>query len=202
MRKGRVEAFTDGVLAVIITIMVLELHAPHSAEFSALLEEAPTFLSYVLSFVYVAIYWNNHHHMFQEVDRIDGSILWANNFLLFCLSLIPFSTDWMGENHFQSVPVAVYGATLILPGTAYAILEARIISFQGPHSRLRAAVGNRWKEYASLVGYVLGVALAFVVPVISEILYCAVALIWFIPDRRIERHLEATRSPEGGDAED
>jgi len=189
MGKGRVEAFSDGVLAVIITIMVLELHAPHSAELSALLEEAPAFLAYVLSFVYIGIYWNNHHHMFQAVDHVNGAVLWTNNHLLFWLSLVPFTTDWMGENHFAPIPVAVYGVTLLMSGVAYYILQQTIISLQGPTSKLKRLLGRDWKGRSSPIFYLAAILLAFVNPVISEVLYALVAIMWFIPDRRIERPL-------------
>ena len=189
MGKGRVEAFSDGVIAVIITIMVLELHAPHSADLAALLEDAPAFIAYVLSFIFVAIYWNNHHHMFQVTERANGAILWANNALLFCLSLVPFATDWMGENHFAAIPVALYGVVLLACGVAYYVLQSIIIRSQGPESKLQKLIGNDWKGKASPVIYAAAIVLAFVNPVISECLYAAVALIWLVPDRRIERQL-------------
>lgn len=198
MGKGRVEAFTDGVIAVIITIMVLELHAPHSADFEALLEVAPEFLAYVLSFLYVAIYWNNHHHMFQVVRRVDGGVLWANNALLFFLSLVPFTTDWMGENHFQTVPVALYGVALLLPAIAYYVLQSSIIRVEGrDRSGLAQALGADWKGKLSPVLYLLGIVLAFFLPAVSEGLYVLVALIWLIPDRRIERWLASRDGQEG-----
>ncbi|MDR3473215.1 MAG: TMEM175 family protein [Devosia sp.] len=193
MSKDRLEAFSDGVIAIIITIMVLELKAPHSPDLGALLEVGPAFLGYVLSFTYIAIYWNNHHHMFQAVDRVDGSILWANNLLLFCLSLVPFATDWMGENHFATMPVSLYGVALLLPAVAYFILERRIIRLQGPDSALAGALGHDWKGKISPVFYLAGIGLAFVSPVISALLYVAVALIWLVPDRRIERRLVGSR---------
>jgi TMEM175 potassium channel family protein len=189
MSKGRLEAFSDGVLAIIITIMVLELRPPHSAELGALLAIAPQFLAYVLSFTHIAIYWNNHHHMFQLTDHVDGSILWANNFLLFCLSLIPFATAWMGEHYLEAAPVAIYGLALLLAGVAYYILEQRIIHLQGPNSRLAAAIGRDWKGKASPVLYVLGVGFAAYLAPISQAIYVLVALIWIVPDRRIERQL-------------
>jgi uncharacterized membrane protein len=191
MGKGRLEAFSDGVMAVIITIMVLELHAPRGADFAALAEEAPPFLAYILSFAYVAIYWNNHHHMFQLVKKVDGSILWANNFLLFALSLVPFTTDWMGENHGATIPVALYGLSLLLPAFAYYVLQSRIIHQQGPHSELAEAIGGDWKGKLSPVLYIAGVVLAFVMPWLSEALYALVAIIWLIPDRRIENRLRS-----------
>jgi uncharacterized membrane protein len=196
MGRGRLEAFSDGVMAVIITIMVLELHAPHSPDLAALAEEAPAFLAYVLSFIYVAIYWNNHHHMFQLVKRIDGSILWANNFLLFTLSLVPFTTDWLGENHGASVPVALYGVSLLLPALAYYLLQSRIIHRQGPQSELAEAIGGDWKGKLSPVLYIAGIGFAFVLPWVSETLYAIVAIIWLIPDRRIENRLRGPAAAE------
>jgi uncharacterized membrane protein len=190
MGTGRLEAFSDGVLAVIITIMVLELHAPHSADFAALLEEAPPFLAYVLSFIFIGIYWNNHHHMFHAVERVNGGIMWANSFLLFWLSLVPFATDWMGENHFAPVPVAAYGVVLLMSGIAYYVLQSVIIREQGPQSRLRRLVGSDWKGKLSPVFYLTGIGFAFVAPVISECLYAFVALVWLVPDRRIEAAAE------------
>ena len=189
MGKGRLEAFSDGVIAVIITIMVLELRAPHSVDLPALLEDAPAFLAYMLSFIYVAIYWNNHHHMFHLVRQVDGSILWANNFLLFCLSLVPFTTDWMGENHNATIPVALYGFSLLLPGVAYYLLQGRLIHLQGPHSELAAAVGWDWKGKLSPVIYIVGILAAFALPWLAELLYAVVAVIWLIPDRRIENRM-------------
>jgi len=190
MGTGRLEAFSDGVLAVIITIMVLELHAPHTADFAALLEEAPPFLAYVLSFIFIGIYWNNHHHMFHAVERVNGGIMWANSFLLFWLSLVPFATDWMGENHFAPVPVAAYGVVLLMSGIAYYVLQSVIIREQGPQSRLRRLVGSDWKGKLSPVFYLAGIGFAFVAPVISECLYAFVALVWLVPDRRIEAAAE------------
>ena len=189
MGKGRVEAFSDGVIAVIITIMVLELHAPHEPALSALLDDAPAFIAYVLSFIFVAIYWNNHHHLFQVADHATGAILWANNALLFCLSLVPFATDWMGENHLSAVPVALYGVVLLACGVAYYVLQSIIIRSQGPESRLKKLVGRDWKGKASPVIYFAAIVLAFVDPLIAECLYVAVALMWLIPDRRIERQV-------------
>jgi uncharacterized membrane protein len=198
MGKGRVEAFSDGVLAVIITIMVLELHAPHSAELSALLESGPAFLSYVLSFVFIGIYWNNHHHMFQATDHANGAILWANNHLLFWLSLVPFATDWMGENHFATIPVAIYGLDLLMCGIAFYVLARTIIRSQGADSKLKRLLGNDWKGQLSPILYIIGIGLAFVNPTLAEGIYALVALMWFIPDRRIERQLTEEN---GGEAE-
>ena len=187
--KGRLEAFSDGVLAVIITIMVLELHAPHEAELSALLEEGPAFLAYVLSFVFIGIYWNNHHHLLHSVQHVNGAVLWANNLLLFCLSLVPFSTNWMGETEFALTPTVVYGVTLFLPGAAYYLLLQALLRLHGRDSTLARAVGRTYKEWASMVMYVLGVAGAFIHPYIAIAFYLAVAAMWFIPDRRIEKQL-------------
>ena len=189
MDKGRLEAFSDGVMAVAITIMVLELHAPHEASLAALLELIHPFFAYVLSFIYVAIYWNNHHHMFQSVEHVNGRVLWTNNLLLFCLSLVPFATDWMGENHLSAVPVALYGVVLLACGVAYYVLQSIIIRSQGPESRLKKLVGRDWKGKASPVIYFAAIVLAFVDPLIAECLYVAVALMWLIPDRRIERQV-------------
>ena len=197
MGKGRLEAFSDGVMAVIITIMVLELHAPHEPSLAALAEAAPAFLAYVLSFIFIGIYWNNHHHMFQATDHVNGAILWANNFLLFWLSLVPFATDWMGENHFATVPVAIYGEVLLMCGIAYYIVQTLIIRLQGPDSKLQRLVGGDWKGKLSPILYLAAIGLAFITPVLAELIYAAVALIWLIPDRRIERQL----AQEGSEAE-
>jgi uncharacterized membrane protein len=190
MGKGRVEAFSDGVMAVIITIMVLELHPPHEAELSALLELAHPFFAYALSFVYIGIYWNNHHHMFQTVEHVNGQVLWANNFLLFCLSIVPFSTNWMGETEFALAPTVFYGVTLFLPGFAYYLLASALVRVHGRDSTLARAMGRGFKEWASLVLYALGIACAFIHPYIAFAFYLAVAAMWFIPDRRIERQIE------------
>ena len=187
MDKGRLEAFSDGVIAVIITIMVLELHAPHEASLSALLEVAHPFLAYVLSFVYVAIYWNNHHHLFQTVERVNGRVLWANNLLLLCLSLVPFVTNWVGETDFALWPMVVYGVALFLPGAAYGILTRTLLDLHGANSTLARALAGGYKEWLSLVLYALGIAGAFIHPYIAFAFYMAVAAMWFIPDRRIER---------------
>ncbi|HEX4298495.1 MAG TPA: TMEM175 family protein [Devosia sp.] len=190
MKKGRLEAFSDGVIAVIITIMVLELHAPHEASLSAVLEEAHPFFAYVLSFVYVAIYWNNHHHMFQAVEHVNGQVLWANNLLLFTLSLVPFATNWMGETDFALVPTIVYGAVMLLPGVGYFVLARALVRLHGPDSTLARAMGRGVKEWASLVLYALGIAGAFIHPYVAFVFYIAVAAMWFVPDRRIERQLD------------
>lgn len=186
MKKGRLEAFSDGVIAILITIMVLELKIPHGADWASLRPLLPVFLTYVLSFVYVGIYWNNHHHMLYATSRINGNILWANMHLLFWLSLIPFATGWMGENHFASLPTAVYGAVLLAAAIAYYILQKLIIAEQGADSKLKAAVGNDIKGKLSPLIYVAAIPLAFVNQWLSEGLYVLVALMWLIPDRRIE----------------
>lgn len=192
MGTGRLEAFSDGVIAIIITIMVLELKVPHGVTLDALVPLIPVFLSYVLSFVYLGIYWNNHHHMFHAVTHVRGGVLWANLHLLFWLSLIPFSTGWMGENHFGIMPVGVYGANLMLCAIAYAILQRSIIAVQGPHSLLRTAVGTDWKGKLSPVLYLVAIVAANFVPQLSVMLYVIVAAMWLIPDRRIERVLYDT----------
>ncbi len=191
MGKNRLEAFSDGVLAIIITIMVLELKVPHGAGPEALARLWPVFLSYVLSFVNVGIYWNNHHHLLHTVKQVSGAILWANLHLLFWLSLFPFTTGWMGENQFAAWPVAVYGAVLLMAGGAYSILVRTIIAGHGRDSVLAKAVGSDWKGKISLIAYIAAVALAFVNPWISCTLYAGVALLWLIPDKRIERALSA-----------
>ena len=186
MGKSRLEAFSDGVLAIIITIMVLELKVPHGDTLAALHDHIPIFLNYLLSFVYVGIYWNNHHHMLHTVRRVSGGILWANLHLLFWLSLLPFTTAWMGENHMASTPTALYGAVLLLAAAAYSILERAIIQANGKSSLLAQAIGSDFKGYISLVLYALGIALAFVLPWVSQTLYAGGALLWLVPDRRIE----------------
>ncbi len=190
MGKGRVEAFSDGVIAIIITIMVLELHAPHETTLAALLPEVPVFLSYVLSFVFVAIYWNSHHHLFHAVKSVNGSVLWANLFLLFSLSLIPFVTAWMGENHLDAIPVALYGVDLILCAVAYTILVKLLIAHEGPNSTLARAIGSDVKGKVSLSLYVIGVGAAFIDVRLAILFYTSVAVIWFVPDRRIEKLVE------------
>jgi TMEM175 potassium channel family protein len=186
MSSERIAAFSDGVIAIIITIMVLELKIPHGADLSAIAPLLPVFLTYVLSFVVVGIYWNNHHHMLFLTDRITGGVLWANLHLLFWLSLMPFVTGWMGENHFAPLPTALYGGVLLFAGVAYYILERTIIRSQGANSRLEAAVGNDFKGRISVVLYALAIPLAFVNQLISDAIYVMVALMWLIPDRRIE----------------
>jgi uncharacterized membrane protein len=186
MTTTRLEAFSDAVIAIVITILVLELKVPHGPELSALRELVPVFLSYVLSFVYLGIYWNNHHHMLVLTDRVNGAILWANLHLLFWLSLVPFTTAWMGENDFAAVPTAVYGADLLLAAIAYFILQTTIIAQEGPDSRLKAALGRDLKGKASPVLYVAGILLSFVAPWAGVAIYVFVALMWLVPDRRIE----------------
>jgi len=187
MGKDRLAAFSDGVIAIIITIMVLELKVPHGADWQVLAGVAPNFVSYVLSFIYLAIYWNNHHHLFQTVTRIDGLILWANCHLLFWLSLIPAATAWMGDNFLGPVPTAVYGAILLMPAIAYLLLQKAILRKQGARSILAKALGQDLKGKLSALLYFAGIALAFVNPWMSIALYVLVAAIWLVPDRRIER---------------
>jgi len=189
MNKGRLEAFSDGVIAIIITIMVLELKVPHGDGFAALKPVVPTLLLYLLSFVYVGIYWNNHHHMLHASGKVSGAVLWANLHLLFWLSLIPFATEWMGDNHFSSAPSAFYGFVLLLCAVAYMILQSLIIRVEGTRSVLKEAVGRDWKGKASMLLYVTAIACAFGSPLLSHVIYVVVALIWLIPDRRIERTL-------------
>jgi uncharacterized membrane protein len=190
MTNDRINAFSDGVIAIIITIMVLELKVPHEADLAALAALLPVFLTYVLSFIVIGIYWNNHHHMFYLTDRITGGILWANLHLLFWLSLMPFVTGWMGENHFAPLPSALYGVVLMMAGVAYYILSQTIIRSQGPSSRLKAAVGDDAKGRISVVLYLLAIPLAFVNQLISDAIYVSVALWWLVPDRRIEQRFE------------
>ena len=189
MNKGRLEAFSDGVIAVIITIMVLEMKVPHGETAETLAPLIPVFLSYVLSFVYVGIYWTNHHHMLHATSRVSGSMLWANLHLLFWLSLIPFTTGWMGENHFAATPTALYGVVLLLAAIAYWILERLIIVSQGPDSVLKNAVGRDWKAQISPVLYAVAIPMAFVSRWVSLGLYVVVALLWLVPDKRIEKAL-------------
>ena len=191
MGKGRVEAFSDGVIAIIITIMVLEMKVPHGDSSAALTPLLPVFLSYVLSFVYVGIYWNNHHHMLHAGTRVTGAVLWANLHLLFWLSLFPFATGWMGENHFAATPSALYGAVLLAAAIAYWILQQTIIAAQGADSPLKAAVGRDWKGKLSPFVYVIGIGATFVWPWVALALYVAVAALWLVPDRRIEKTIHA-----------
>jgi uncharacterized membrane protein len=189
MGKGRLEAFSDGVIAILITIMVLELKVPHGDSLAALAPLWGVFLSYVLSFVYLGIYWNNHHHMLHTVRHVTGAILWANLHLLFWLSLVPFVTGWMGENHFAPLPTAIYGAVLLMAALSYWVLQLCIIQSQGPDSLLKKAVKGDWKGNASPLLYVLGIALSFVSPLAGGLVYTLVAVMWLVPDRRIERVL-------------
>jgi uncharacterized membrane protein len=191
MSTTRLEAFSDGVLAIIITIMVLELHVPHGTSFGALAPVIPTFLSYILSFIYIGIYWNNHHHMLHVTRGVTGSILWANLHLLFWLSLVPFVTAWMGENHFAAVPTALYGVILLMAAIAYMILQRRIVVHEGPHSVLASAVGRDLKGKLSPLLYLTAIGCAFVNQWISDALYIAAALWWLVPDRRIEERVRA-----------
>jgi uncharacterized membrane protein len=189
MNSGRLEAFSDGVIAIIITIMVLELKVPHGATADALLPLIPAFLSYVLSFIYVGIYWNNHHHLLHTCERVNGAILWANLHLLFWLSLFPITTAWIGENHLAAQPSALYGAVLLMAAVAYWMLQAAIIGSQGPDSLLKKAVRGDWKGRASQVLYLLGIIAAFRAAWMAQVLYLLAALLWLVPDRRIERVL-------------
>ena len=190
MKTTRLEAFSDGVLAIIITIMVLELKVPHATELAALKPMLPHLLSYVLSFIYLGIYWNNHHHLFQAAQEVSGGILWANLYLLFWLSLFPFTTDWVGENRLAPTPTAVYGFVLLMAAVAYYILERIIVTKEGRGSVVASAVGRDWKGKLSLVLYLIAIPLAFVNSWIAGGLYVLVAVLWFIPDPRIERQLK------------
>ena len=190
MGKNRLEAFSDGVIAIIITIMVLEMKVPHGDHLDALQKLIPVFISYVLSFVFVAIYWNNHHHLLHAVKHVNGPTLWANMHLLFWLSLIPFVTGWMGENHFRPVPVALYGVALLMCGVAYSILVKALLKSHGADSTLAKAIGSDFKGKASLAAYACAVPLAFVHEWIALGLYIAVAVLWFVPDKRIESVLK------------
>jgi uncharacterized membrane protein len=191
MGKSRIEAFSDGVIAIIITIMVLEMKVPHGESVAALVPLIPVFLSYVLSFAYVGIYWNNHHHMLHASLKVTGPMLWANLHLLFWLSLFPFATGWMGENHFAAAPTAFYGAILLMAAIAYWILQQLIIASQGSESLLKEAIGNDWKGKASPVLYFIAIVTAFQSPWIAQALYVLVAMIWLVPDRRIENVLSS-----------
>ncbi|MDE3062339.1 MAG: DUF1211 domain-containing protein [Acidobacteriota bacterium] len=189
MHKARLEAFSDGVLAIIITIMVLDLHIPRSEQLSALAPLLPVFLSYVLSFVYIGIYWNNHHHMLHAAQRVSGGVLWANLHLLFWLSLLPFVTGWMGENNFGAVPTALYGTVLMMAGIAYWILARTLIAADGRRSILATAIGADRKGVVSVVLYAVALPLAFVHRLLAQAIFVCVALMWLVPDRRIERVL-------------
>ncbi len=191
MHKGRIEAFSDGVIAIIITIMVLELKPPHGAQLAELLKESNVFLAYSLSFVYVAIYWNNHHHLFQAVHRVNGPVLWANVHLLFWLSLTPFGTNWLGQTNFAAMPAAVYGFILLMSGVAYYILCQALLKVHAPDSVLAKAIGSDVKGKCSLVIYLVSIPIATIAPIVSCLLFLAVAVIWLLPDRRIERLLSS-----------
>ena len=191
MGKNRLEAFSDGVLAIIITIMVLELKVPRGYTVDVLMPLVPVFLSYVLSFIYLGIYWNNHHHMLHTCRTVTGSVLWANLHLLFWLSLVPFTTGWMGENHLAIIPAAAYGSVLLMASIAYWILQQRIIASQGENSILKRAIGNDWKGKLSPMLYIAAIVLAFVSARLAISIYVLVAIIWVIPDRRIEHVLKA-----------
>ena len=189
MGTERLEAFSDGVIAIIITIMVLELKVPHGGTLASLLPLFPVFLSYVLSFVYVGIYWNNHHHMLHATTNVSGLVLWANLHLLFWLSLFPFATGWLGENHFAAVPTALYGVVLLMASIAFLALQAAIVTANGPSGVLKMALGNDWKGRLSPVLYLVAILLTFQAPWIAQAIYVSVALLWLIPDQRIERAL-------------
>lgn len=191
MHKGRLEAFSDGVIAILITIMVLEIKVPHGDTPASLVPLYPTFLSYALSFAFVGIYWNNHHHMLQAAKHVDGRVLWANMHLLFWLSLVPFATAWMGESNFSQWPVAAYVVVLLACGMSYFGLSRVLIAVNGAESRLARALGADRKGIASLALYTLAVGLAFIAPVVSCVIYAVVAVMWFVPDRRIEKALAA-----------
>jgi uncharacterized membrane protein len=187
--KERLLAFSDGVIAIIITIMVLELKAPHGSDMASLLALAPVFLSYVLSFAYVAIYWHNHHHLMSVPFRVNGAVMWANSHLLFWLSLIPFATAWMDDNHFAALPTAVYGVSLLMPALAFLILQAALVRSESDERHLRSALGRNWKGIASPIGYLVGIGLAYVDARLALAMFILIAVLWFIPDRRIERRL-------------
>ena len=189
MSKSRLEAFSDGVIAILITIMVLELHVPEGVDLAALSELTPIFLSYVLSFVFLGIYWNNHHHLLQLAKHVNGSVLWANLHLLFWLSLIPFATGWMGENSFAQLPIALYGVVLWMSGLAYYILAQKLISLHGSDSFLATALGRKIKEITSLVCYTVAILFSFISPAVSLAIYIFVACLWLVPDQRIEKSL-------------
>ncbi len=194
MDRDRLTAFTDGVLAVIITIMVLEMKPPHGSTLTDLAALWPVFTSYVLSFIYVAIYWNNHHHFFQLVKSVNGTILWANMHLLFWLSTVPFATAWMGENHFAAGPTAIYGVALLMSAVAWYVMQTVIIRQQGEASPLRRAIGRDLKGKVSPIVYLAGIGLAFVSTTASDLLYLGVALMWLIPDRRVETTIHESKS--------
>jgi uncharacterized membrane protein len=189
MGKSRMEAFSDGVIAIIITIMVLEMKVPHGDRLDALVPIVPVFLSYAISFLYVGIYWNNHHHMLHAATKVSGKVLWANLHLLFWLSLLPFATGWMGENHFAAWPSALYGFVLLMAAGAYWVLQETLIASAGTSSTLRAALGSDWKGKLSPILYIAGIVSTYWAPWVAQAIYVAAAMVWFIPDRRIERVL-------------
>lgn len=193
MHKGRLEAFSDGVIAIIITIMVLELKVPHGAALNDLQALIPVFVSYALSFIYVGIYWNNHHHLFQAVEKVSGAVLWSNLHLLFWLSLVPFGSAWMGENHFAPMPVTLYGVILLMCGVAYYILSRNLIALHGQKSKLARAIGGDAKGIWSLVLYLVAIVVSFFSSWVAYGLYVAVAVIWLVPDQRIEKNLKNTQ---------
>lgn len=190
MKTGRLEAFSDGVLAIVITIMVLELKVPDGSNFTTLQPLIPKFLSYILSFIYLGIYWNNHHHLFQAIEKVNGKVLWANLTLLFTLSLIPFTTAWMGENHFEKNPVALYGINLLFCAITFLILQKSAIKHEGKNSKIGKAIQSNTKEIISILLYIIGVVSSFFYPIIGIICYALVAIIWIIPDSRIEKQLK------------
>ncbi|MGH3744171.1 MAG: TMEM175 family protein [Mycobacteriales bacterium] len=202
MSTGRMEAFSDGVIAILITVMVLELPTPHGTTWSALHQALPVLLTYLMSFVYLGIYWNNHHHMLQATGRVTGLILWANLHLLFWLSLIPFTTSWLGENHFAATPAAGYGVVLLAAAAAYFGLQTVIVRDQGPGSAVADAVGGDWKGKASPVLYASGIGLSFVNRWLAVAVYVGVALVWLIPDRRLERTFTESPAPPGAPTTD
>lgn len=189
MSKNRLEAFSDGVIAIVITIMVLELEVPHGDDWRALQPLVPVFMTYVLSFVFVAIYWNNHHHLLHVAERVNGPTLWANQHLLFWLSLVPFVTGWMGENHFAAVPTAAYGGVMFMAAVAYTLLQRAILAHHGPESRLARALGPDWKGKLSLALYLAAIPLAFANQWLSDTIFVGIALLWLIPDPRLERQM-------------
>lgn len=190
MHKGRLEAFSDGVIAIIITIMVLEIKVPHETGIEALYKLAPLFLSYIISFIYVGIYWNNHHHLFQSVKKVDGKVLWANLFLLFWLSLIPFVSGWMGENHFENITVTLYGVVLFGCAVSYYLLTLSLLKTHDQESIIHKAVGNKIKEHVSLILYIIGLGISYWYSYIAITLFFIVALLWLLPDKRIEKQIE------------
>lgn len=190
MTTGRLEAFSDGVLAIIITIMVLDLKVPEGYSLAVLKSLFPKFLSYIFSFIYVGIYWNNHHHLFQAIEKVNGKVLLANLNLLFWISLLPFTTGWMGENHFENIPVALYGLILLMCAISFAILGRTAIRFEGRESLISTSISSQWKEKISVIGYIAGISMAFFYPIAGVVILYAVALLWLIPDTRIEKRVQ------------